>query len=227
MKLYILLLTITIAFAAPAFGQDAATTADKEAAYTKTITTRAEKIVATLQFTDAAKNARLVKIIADQYRNLNNIHTSRDEQVKAIKASGDEKAVREEKIKSAENDAAEKLGKLHDAYLSQLSAELTPAQVDQVKDGMTYGVVNLTYNGYLDMLPQLTNDQKQQIKAWLTEAREHAMDAESAEKKHWWFGKYKGRINNYLSTAGYDLKKEGEAWEKRRQETKTKNQNNP
>lgn len=227
MKLYILLLAITCAFAAPAFSQDAATPADKEAAYTRTITTRAEKIVNTLQLSDAAKNARLVKIIADQYRNLNNIHTLRDEQVKAIKASGAEKAVIEEKIKAVENDAAGKLSKLHDAYLSQLSAELTPAQVDQVKDGMTYGVLNITYNGYLDMLPNLNDDQKQQIKTWLTEAREHAMDAESAEKKHWWFGKYKGRINNYLSTAGYDLKKEGEAWEKRRQDAKAKNQNNP
>ena len=36
-------------------------------------------------------------------------------------------------------------------------------------------------------------------------------------KKHAWFGKYKGRINNYLSAAGYDLKKEGEDWQKRRQ----------
>jgi hypothetical protein len=29
------------------------------------------------------------------------------------------------------------------------------------------------------------------------------------------FGKYKGRINNYLSAAGYDMKKEGEEWQKR------------
>ena len=51
---------------------------------------------------------------------------------------------------------------------------------------------------------------------WLTEARERAIDAESSDKKHAWFGKYKGRINNYLSAAGYDLKKEGIEWEKRR-----------
>ena len=29
------------------------------------------------------------------------------------------------------------------------------------------------------------------------------------------FGKYKGRINNYLSAQGYDLKKEGIEWQKR------------
>ena len=29
------------------------------------------------------------------------------------------------------------------------------------------------------------------------------------------FGKYKGRINNYLAKRGYDLKKEREEWYKR------------
>jgi len=45
--------------------------------------------------------------------------------------------------------------------------------------------------------------------------REIAIDAETSEKKHWWFGKYKGRINNYLSAEGFDMKKESEAWQKR------------
>ncbi len=47
------------------------------------------------------------------------------------------------------------------------------------------------------MIPGLTEDQKNQMLAWLSEAREKAMDAESSDKKHAWFGKYKGRINNY------------------------------
>jgi hypothetical protein len=50
---------------------------------------------------------------------------------------------------------------------------------------------------------------------WLKEARELAMDGESSDKKHAIFGKYKGRINNYLSAQGYDMKKEGEEWQKR------------
>jgi len=41
------------------------------------------------------------------------------------------------------------------------------------------------------------------------------MDGESSEKKHWWFGKYKGRINNYLSAQGYDITKERKEWESR------------
>jgi hypothetical protein len=40
----------------------------------------------------------------------------------------------------------------------------------------------------------------------LLEAREHAMDGGSSEEKHAIFGKYKGRINNYLSKQSFDLK---------------------
>ena len=98
-------------------------------------------------------------------------------------------------------------------------------QIDQVKDGMTYSVAPITYKGYLAMIPGLTDKQKEQIMAWLIEAREHAMDAESSEKKHAWFGKYKGRINNYLSAAGYDLKKAGEDWAKRRNAEKASSGN--
>ena len=205
--------------------QGTSSTADKEAAYTRTITTRAEKIVAALAISDSAKSNRLVKIIADQYRNLNNIHTSRDEQVKAVKEAGGEQNEVALRITAAEDDAIIKLDNLHKQYISQLSSELTAAQVVQVKDGMTYGVLPVTYKGYNEMIPQLTEVQKKQIMEWLVEAREHAMDAESSEKKHWWFGKYKGRINNYLSSQGYDLKKEGEAWEKRRQAAKSGSSN--
>lgn len=226
MKIKHLFVIILLSATIPVYSQDAtANNAEKEAAYTKTINSRAEKIVNNIDVQDDAKKARLVKIIADQYRNLNTIHTSRDEKVKAIKASGAEKNTTDTKIKAAEDEANVQLGRLHQTYLTQLSTELTPEQVDAVKDGMTYGVLPLTYKGYQEMIPALNDDQKQQIKIWLTEAREHAMDAESSEKKHWWFGKYKGRINNYLSNAGYDLKKEGDAWEKRRQEAKEKAKN--
>jgi hypothetical protein len=66
------------------------------------------------------------------------------------------------------------------------------------------------------MIPSLKKEEKDQIMSWLVEAREYAMDAESSDKKHWWFGKYKGRINNYLSAQGYDINAERKEWEQRR-----------
>ena len=65
------------------------------------------------------------------------------------------------------------------------------------------------------MIPSLKKDEKKQIYAWLVEAREFAMDAENSNKKHEAFGKYKGRINNYLSKRGYDLVKERAGWAER------------
>lgn len=184
--------------------------------YTQVITQRAQKIVAVLDITDSAKFKRVQNIIINQYRTLSAIHDSRNAQVKDIKAqAGDDKAKANAEVAVIDTNVDKQLNQLHSKYLSQLGTELTPAQIDKVKDAMTYKVLPLTYNAYLDELPNLTEVQKTQIKAWLTEAREHAIDAESSEKKHAWFGKYKGRINNYLSAQGYDMKKAGEEWQKR------------
>lgn len=169
---------------------------------------RADKIVASLGIADAAKAGRVRDTIARQYYDLSLIHAKRDEAVKAAKAqAATDKAAGAAAEKAARDAATAAQDALHPQYLARLSADLTPAQVDQVKDGMTYGVLPLTFRVYQEMLPNLTAAQKDQILAWLTEAREHAMDASTSDEKHGWFGKYKGRINNYLAKAGIDMKK--------------------
>jgi hypothetical protein len=65
------------------------------------------------------------------------------------------------------------------------------------------------------MIPSLQPAEKAQILIWLKEGRELAIDAESSNKKHEVFKKYKGRINNYLSKRGYNIEKEREEWGKR------------
>lgn len=160
---------------------------------------RAGKIVEGLSLADAAKAERVRDIIARQYSDLRPIHEARDAALQA--ARSDEAAT-----KRARTEAQARLSELHYAYLGRLAAELDAAQIDRVKDGMTYGVLPLTFGVYQRMMPDLTPAQKAQIYAWLTEAREFAMDGGSSDEKHGVFGRYKGRINNYLSAAGYDLK---------------------
>jgi hypothetical protein len=208
------------------FGQDSKNVEDKDASYTRTITSRAEKIVNTLGISDSSKAKQAISIITNQYRDLNTIYTERDEQLKKIKQQGLTKEQSDTATKKLEASVANKIGALHANFISRLSSQLTPDQVIKVKDGMTYNVLNVTYTAYVDMIPSLTKEQKDQIMAWLVEAREYAMDGESSEKKHWWFGKYKGRINNYLSSQGYNITKEREEWEKRlKQKQEEKNQN--
>jgi hypothetical protein len=168
---------------------------------------RAEKIVTGLNLTDAGKAARVRDIIARQYADLGAIHSVRDAALKAAKAqAATDKPGAEAASKQARATAETAQVTLHREFLTRLAAELSPAQIDQVKDGLTYGVLPLTFRVYQEMLPTLTAEQKAQILAWLTEARELAMDGSTSEEKHGVFGKYKGRINNYLAKAGYDMK---------------------
>jgi hypothetical protein len=199
---------------APVLAQHAA---GKDTAYIRVVTQRADKIVASMHMSDAAISTQVRDIIAQQYQDLNQVDKERDEQKKAAKEQlKDDKAALDARLQAIEDGANKKVAALHQQYLAKLSAKLTPAQVDQVKDGMTYGVLPLTYRVYMDMMPNLTQQQKAQMMAWLVEAREHAMDAGSSEKKHAWFGKYKGRINNYLSAAGYNMKQVEADWKKRK-----------
>ncbi|MBD2703886.1 DUF3826 domain-containing protein [Spirosoma sp. BT702] len=195
------------------FGQEQSNEG-KEAAYTRVVNERAAKIVATLGITDATTTDKVQQLIAQQYRNLNDIHENR----KSALANLTDKTEKE----TVEKEASTKLTALHNNFLTSLGQALNPQQIDQVKDGMTYGVVPITFKGYQAMLPDLTDAQKTQILAWLTEARERAMDEGTSKEKHAMFGKYKGRINNYLSAAGIDMKKASKEWEERIAREKSK-----
>jgi len=215
-------ITVLLTSVSAVMAQDNTGAAEKEIAYRKVVFERSAKIVKGLNFADSAKALEVTKVVAKQYQDLNDIYIFRDNRKVAIKAeTGDNKEAAAAQLKTLEEETNTKIDKLHPQYLARLTkAGLTPAQVDQIKDGMTYNVLNVTMTAYNAMLPNLTTEQRTQIVAWLTEAREHAMDAESSEKKHGWFGKYKGRINNYLSAQGIDMKKEEAAWLARIKEAK-------
>lgn len=181
--------------------------------YEDVVRERAEKITLALAINDKAKATWLTDIIAQQYLKLNDIQTHRDAQLKEVKSGTGEAEIKTREIKKK---ADKKIAKLHKHYLAKLGSQLSPLEVVQVKDGMTYNVVPLTYTNYLLMLPYLKEEQQNKIKIFLTEARELAMDGGSSKEKHAWFGKYKGKITNYLTAEGYDLKKEGSNWAIRR-----------
>jgi hypothetical protein len=181
---------------------------DSELAYTRAITERAEKIVASLGLTNISQVEAVRDILVEQYRSLRSIHDGRDAKIKGAKEkAGDDKAAVEAAVTSAQTEAQAQLERRHEQFLSQLALQLTPEQVDLVKDGLTYNVVHVTYSAYLKMYPDLNDEHKSKIKAWLIEAREIAMDQGTAKEKHAVFGKYKGRINNYLSKEGFSAKK--------------------
>ncbi len=190
-------------------------------AYQKVITQRSNKIVLGLNIADSVVFYKVQNALVGQYSHLSALHDSLNGLVKTIKTTTTAKEQIAIAILQIENTRTEKLQVLHEQFIANISSVLSASQIAQLKDGMTYSILPITLKAYEDMLPNLTAEQKTQINTYLTEAREFAMDAESSEKKHAWFGKYKGKINNYLSAAGIDMKKAGQEWEERRKAKKT------
>ena len=176
--------------------------AGRDPAYVNTIVERSRKATDELGITYTPKGRNVHHIVCNRYFALNDIYAERDSLRKTNRELAD-----------ARCDA--RLYRSHFGFLADLSMYLTTSEVDKVKDVMTFNVVKVTYDAQCDMIPTLTSEEKQQIMAWLVEARELAIDAESSKKKHEVFGKYKGRINNYLTRQGYNLTKERQAWYER------------
>ena len=167
-----------------------------EAEYTHVIDVRSQKIVDALGLTDTNKAAKVHDIIMAQYRALNSWHNTNDPRIKA--AHHDKAAIAKINVP---------LRKMHDEYLAKLAQYLTPAQIETVKDRMTYGKVEFTFKGYCVEYPNLSEANKEEILKFLKQAREEAMDAGSSEEKSAIFNQYKGKINNYLARQGIHTRK--------------------
>ena len=192
----VLFATILSLLSIAASAQVALKTEGQDPQYVETIKGRAQKIVDELNLGDANKEENVRNIIANRYFQLNDIHAKFDK-------------------KTQEDALYAELYKHHFELASALALYLNEEQIDAVKDGMTYGRLKRDYNAQLEMIPTLKEEEKAQILVWLREAREYAIDAADSKGKHFWFDKYRGRTNNWLSSRGYDLKKERDAWMKR------------
>lgn len=188
------ILVFALLLSANASAQVALDSAGRDAKYVETITGRAQKIVDGLDIQNEYSRKNVLNIIANRYFKLNDI---------------------DEQYKNDKNALQAQLYQHHFEFAADLSNYISDDQIEKVKDGMTYGVVPKTYQAHLEMIPALKDNEKLQILNWLKEAREFAIDAGNSKEKHAWFGKYKGRINNWLTKQGYNLKSEREAWYKR------------
>lgn len=179
-----------------------------EANYAKAIESRTAGILQALELSDTNRAARVHDLIITQYRALRAWHDEHDAGLKAAKS--DTNAVAQ---------IQESLRKLHREFVAGLSENLTPEQVETVKDKMTYGVVQVTYNAYLEIVPNLTDADKAKILELLKTGREEAMDGGSSQEKAAIIKKYKGKINIYLTAHGHDVGKAYKDWGARQKAT--------
>ena len=186
-----------------------------DAVYTEAITRRSAAIVALLELDDAAKSNKLHGVIMAQYRALRARDEAMDQMFKALAQDAPDAATNRAAILPIVSRT------LHDQFLASLSAQLTPQQVETVKDKMTYYKVEVTYKAYCEILPNLTSSDKAMILAALKEAREEAMDGGSADEKTAIFQKYKDQINARLSAKGFDVAKATREWEAKQAQVAT------
>src|SRR5689334_8321373 len=118
------MLLSSVAFAA----ETNSISADAEANYTKAIEGRTAAILKILALNDTNKAANVHDIIIAQFRALNAWHDANNPKLKAVRS--DTIAIAQIRVS---------LKALHDEFLSKLARYLTPEQVEQVKDKMTYG----------------------------------------------------------------------------------------
>lgn len=161
------------------------------AKYTVAVESRTAAILKTLALADTNRETQVHGIIVAQYRALNAWHNENDAKLKAAKSDANAVAQIRAPLKS-----------LHEKFIAALAENLSPEQVEVVKDKMTYGKVQFTFKGYTVQYPNLTEAQQAEVLRMLKEAREEAMDGGSAEEKTAVFQRYKGKINNYLSKQG-------------------------
>lgn len=182
----------------------AVTDAKKEAIYATTVETRTVGILNALKLADVARSNAVHDVIVGQYRALR----ARDEAIDAqLKAAG-----KEVNYANRAEQLAVQSKPLHDQFLAQLAASLTPEQVERVKDLMTYNKVKVTYDAYGAIVPGLTDAEKAKILELLKAAREEAMDGGSAPEKSAIFQKYKDQINGWLDAHGHDTAKAFKDW---------------
>ena len=181
-----------------------ATPAELEATYTTAIEGRADDILKTLALTNSTAAGKVHDLIIAQYR----VMRSRDDLINAkLEAAG-----KEINYSNRAGELDEESKPLHDHFFAELRKLLTPQQVEDVKDKMTYNKVKVTYNAYLEIIPGLTDADKTKIMDMLKVAREKAVDGGSASEKSEIFNQYKDKINDYLNANGHDVAKAYKDW---------------
>ncbi len=196
---------------APVMSTPPASLEELQAMYNSTVQERSLKIMQALAMNDEDKSNRVFSAIVAQYHALRARDESIDDALwNVAKGSHEWSQQRDEMFPMMSKP-------LHDHFIAAISPDLTPDQLETVKDKMTYGKVQFTYNAYCSIIPNLTEEDKKNILDWLKQAREVAMDGGTSGEKTAIFQQYKQKINGYLKSEGIDVAEATEKWVQRQQ----------
>ena len=143
-----------------------------------TLEKRVDKIVASLNLNDPAKEARLKAVLSTDLLAVRDSHNA---------GFAPEKSV-------------------HANFNAGLQAELTAEQIDTVKDELTVRKVPVTFGVYHQIVPNLTAAEDAKILDLLKQAREKCLDLKNPDEMSRVFEPYKKQIETFLTADGHDWK---------------------
>jgi hypothetical protein len=154
----------------------------------------------------AASDTALEKRVAGIVESLELKDPAKQERLRAV-LSADLRAVRD-----AHNAGLQPDQSVHKNLVAGLEANLTPEQVESVKDKLTINKLPVTFRVYHEILPNLTPEDDRKIMDQLKQAREKSLDVKNADEMTPIFKKHKTEIERYLNSRGYDWAKSYKAF---------------
>jgi hypothetical protein len=154
----------------------------------------------------AASDAALEKRVSSLVDALSLQDSAKRERIRKV-LSTDLRAVRD-----AHNAGLQLDPSVHKNFIDGLQADLTPEQVETVKNSLTVNKVPITLKAYHQILPNLKSQDEAKIVDWLKRAREESLDVKNVDEMNPIFKKYKREIEAYLDAHGYDWAKSYKAF---------------
>jgi hypothetical protein len=143
------------------------------------VSRRVDGIVSSLNLNDPAKEARLKDILTTDLKAVRDSHNAGFAPEKSVRAN----------------------------LNAGLAADLTPEQVESVKDKLTVNKVPVTFRVYHEIVPNLTPEDDAKILGLLKQAREECLDVKNPDEMGRVFEPYKKQIEQYLISQGHDWHK--------------------
>jgi hypothetical protein len=201
-----LLLIAALALIGASFVPASAATLD--VATQKRLEGKTTKMIGALKLEDAAKAERAQALLGDWLLTLWDWHAQHDAQLKELwtqwnqaRAVVPKDEFPAEVIAHQIDDVYASLRPARDAFISQLAAELTPEQLDTFKENWSRSPgLKRTYNAFLEIVPDLTDEQKKVIFDRLNLAREDAMLTDSDREIVNIFKRHKVKAEAYVGS---------------------------
>lgn len=176
-----------------------------------------------LQLGDQAKEAKVAALMAEHYGRVWAWHQQGDEKLNAAWAAWDaarDSTKGEKDELKALTIMVEQVDPIYAEFapqiqglLKSLRKELTAEQVTALLDRITRSPgVDRTYNAYLEMVPEMKDEEKAIIRARLEQAREDSLAAWSDKRIVKIFKKYKIRNEFSIDYFGYGYRQRYQAW---------------